>query len=132
MKQAVEFIRACGPFWVVTEDGALPTGRPFGVVMEAEGKIYVATGRGKAVCRQLSEGPAAILAIKPGTREWLRVTGRAAECTEISMKEKMLAENPRLTAHYSSAADENFVLFAITPEKAELHGEDGSVVSLMD
>ena len=63
-----------------------------------------------------------ILARKEGTREWLRITGNALECDELKMKQRMLAECPVLSKHFSSAESEHYLLFQIEILDAEFHG----------
>ena len=62
-----------------------------------------------------------ILAKKEGTREWLRITGRATECTDINMKQKMLEECPILSKHFLSADEEKYLLFQVEVLHAEFH-----------
>lgn len=113
MSKAYEFLKECDCFYVLTINGDFPAGRPFGAVMEHKDKLYIATNtRNKAHTQLRENGNIQILAKKDETREWLRITGRAEECTEIEMKEKMLVECPILSKRFSSATDEIFLLFS--------------------
>lgn len=128
MQKMYAFLKACGVFFVLTTQAGQPVGRPFGAVMEYEGTLYISTGVQKDVCRQLRENPAMqIVALKPGTREWLRLSGRARECREGAVREAMLKTCPALKSHFASAADEGFVLFAIDQPQAFLN-TDGTFV----
>lgn len=130
MSQSYEFLKACGTFFVLTTDAGKPEGRPFGAVMECEGTLYISTGAQKDVCRQLRENPAMqIIALKPGTREWLRLSGRARECTDVAIKATMLDACPALKNRYASAEDENFALFAIE-EKQAFSNTNGTFVPM--
>lgn len=112
--KAYEFLKECGYFYVLTINGEFPAGRPFGAIMEANGKLYISTSNGNKVHTQLREnGNIQILAKKEGTREWLRITGKATECNELKMKQRMLEECPVLSKHFPSAEAEHYLLFQV-------------------
>ncbi len=78
MSQAYEFIKECGAFFVLTINNDFPAGRPFGAIMEYEDKLYIAIANTKAVYNQLKDNSnMQILALKSGTRSWVRVSGVA-------------------------------------------------------
>lgn len=116
------FLKECGAFFVLTVDGDQPIGRPFGAAMEDKGSLYIATGTEKEVYRQLKAHPQMqIVALKPGTREWMRVSGIAAECTDVFIKAKMLCECPVLSKHYASADAPGFAMFRIAELSPGFH-----------
>ena len=120
MSKAYEFLKDCGCFYVLTINGNYPAGRPFGAVMEHNDKLYISTNNRNQVHKQLRENEnIQILAKKEGTREWLRITGKATECVDIYLKQKMLKECPILSNHFSSAEDEKYLLFQIEILEAE-------------
>lgn len=122
MSKAYEFLRECGYFYVLTINKDFPAGRPFGAVMEYDNKLYISTNTGNQAHMQLREnGNIQILAKKEQTREWLRITGKATECVDISMKQKMLEECPILSKHFSSAKEENYLLFQVEVLEIEFH-----------
>nr|WP_303003613.1 pyridoxamine 5'-phosphate oxidase family protein [uncultured Blautia sp.] len=115
-----EFIKECGSFFVVTLNGDFPACRPFGAIMEAGDKLYISTHDGNDAHKQLrGNGNMQIVAKKEGTREWLRITGIAKECQDISLKQRFMDECPVLVSHYSSADSEHFLMFQITITKTE-------------
>lgn len=114
MSETVEFIRECGAFFVLTMNGKFPAGRPFGAIMEYEGDLFISTGDTKKVYSQLKEcEKMQIVALKNGTRSWLRVSGEAEECLDIEVKRKMLEECPVLTKHFPTADAPHFTVFRI-------------------
>lgn len=114
MSKAYDFLKECGYFYVLTINGDFPAGRPFGAVMECNGKLYISTNDGNKVHIQLrNNGNVQIVAKKEETREWLRITGKATECDDINMKQKMLDECPILSKHFSSAKSERYLLFEV-------------------
>lgn len=122
MSRECEFIRECGAFYVLTINGEYPAGRPFGAIMEDHGYLYVATHDANEAHKQLrSNEHVQIIAKKEGTREWIRVTGKAKECHDIKIKEKFMEECPVLVKHYGSADCERFLTFQIKVEKSEFN-----------
>lgn len=122
MSKAYEFLKECGYFYVLTINGDFPAGRPFGAVMEHDGKLYISTHDGNQAHKQLRQnGNVQILAKKEGTREWLRLTGIAHECMDMTSKQRMLDTCPKLSQHFSSAQDTHFLLFAIDVLSVEFH-----------
>jgi hypothetical protein len=122
MSKAYDFLKECGYFYVLTINGDYPCGRPFGAVMEHDDKLYISTNNGNQAHKQLREnGNIQILAKKEGTREWLRLTGKATECLDINMKQKMLEECPILSKHFSSAEEKRYLLFQVEVLNTEFH-----------
>ena len=114
MSKVYEFLQECGHFFVLTANGEGPAGRPFGAVMELDGDLYLSTSDGKAVYRQLKEnGRMQIVALKPGTREWIRIDGMAKECEDMEIKKKMLEVCPGLTKHFPTLDDPHYVVFQV-------------------
>ncbi len=115
MSKEYEFIKECGSFFVLTINNDFPAGRPFGAIMEIDNDLYIATADMKEVYKQLKTNPnMQLLALKNGTRDWVRVTGIATECEDITIKEKMLIECPVLTKYYPTADTPHYNVFKIT------------------
>lgn len=114
MSKVSDFIKECGSFFVLTLNGDCPAGRPFGAIMEIKEDLYISTDDRKAVYRQLkANANVQLLALKPGTREWVRVTGAATECDSVVIKAQMLEECPVLKGHYSSADEPHYRIFKV-------------------
>ena len=74
MNEVYEFLKKCGTYYLATVEGDQPRVRPFGTVDIFEGKLYIQTGKVKAVSKQLQANPKAeICAFADGT--WVRVAG---------------------------------------------------------
>jgi len=122
MSKAYDFLKECYPFYVITVDDDRPAARPFGAIMEYQNDLYIATSNSKAVYRQLkANGNIQLVANRPGTREWIRVSGEAFECTDIAAKQRMMDQCPILAKHYSSAAAPNFAVFRIKAANCEFN-----------
>lgn len=124
MSKTYDFLKECGYFIVVSNNGNFPAGRPFGAVMEYDGYLYLSTNTSNNAHTQITKnGNIQIIAIKHGTRNWLRITGCATICNDITIKEKMFKTCPKLKKHFSSASSENFILFKVKVLKTEFKGE---------
>ena len=121
MSKAYEFLKECGAFFVLTINGDYPAGRPFGAVMEIGEDLYLSTNDMNQAHKQMREHEQVqIIAKKPDSREWIRITGIAEECDSVELKAKMLDECPILHKHYDSAQAEHFLLFKVKVEKVEI------------
>ncbi len=128
MNRACEFLRECGAFMLLTVNDGKPEGRPFGAVTEIDGDFYISSGAGKPVFEQLKKnGSVQLVALKHGTRDWVRVSGIAEECDSLQKKEQMLKDCPNLLKYHASADDAAFHIFRITVTRAELHTIDGVI-----
>ncbi len=110
MQEVYEFLKAAGTYYLATVEGDQPRVRPFGTVDLFEGKLYVQTGKRKAVSQQIQANPKAELcAFKDGV--WLRVACELERDDRIEAKQHMLAQYPELQAMYSAEDDNTEVLF---------------------
>lgn len=115
MSKVYEFIKDCGTFFVLTLNDDFPAGRPFGAIMEIGEDLYISTSDSKSVYKQLkTNGNMQLLALKPGTRDWVRVTGVAEECDSLEIRKKMLKDCSILKKHYPSADTPHFNVFKIS------------------
>ena len=102
MDSVCQFLKDAGVYYLATADGDQPRVRPFGTALIFEGKLYIQTGKKKAVAQQLAANPKAeICAFKEGT--WLRLAGELREDDRVSAKKAMLDAYPELRGMY----DEN-------------------------
>lgn len=126
MSFSYKFLQESQVFYVLTVEDDCPFGRPFGAVMEYDNNLYISTDTSKTVYHQMTSNPnVQIIALKHGTRDWIRISGKAVECTNLTVKQKMLENCPVLLRHYSSASYPSFALFRITDKQAYLNTNDG-------
>ncbi len=121
MSKAYEFLKECGSFFVLTVNGDYPAGRPFGAVMEVGEALYLSTNDMNQAHKQMREHEQIqIVAKKPDTREWIRITGISKECNDESLKQRMLVECPVLQQRFGSVGIEHFLLFKVEVENVEI------------
>ena len=110
MQEVYEFLKAAGTYYLATSEDGQPRVRPFGTVNLFDGKLYIKTGRVKAVSRQMHENPRIeICAMHEG--KWLRVEASAALDDRREARVSMLEAYPGLKKMYSPDDDNTMVLY---------------------
>lgn len=110
MKKVCDFLKEAGAYYLATVEGDQPRVRPFGTAHIFDGKLYIQTGKGKPVSKQLSENPKAeICAFKDGV--WLRVSCELVNDDRIEAKKSMLDAYPNLRDRYDEQDENTQVLF---------------------
>ena len=110
MKRVYDFLKDAGTYYLATVEGDQPRVRPFGTVNIFEGKLYIQTGKVKAVSKQIAaNGKVEICAFKDG--KWLRVAGELIEDDRIEPKKSMLDAYPELRGMYDENDNNTQVLY---------------------
>ncbi len=110
MKRVCDFLKEAGAYYLATVEDGQPRVRPFGTAHIFEGKLYIQTGKKKAVSRQLAANPKAeICAFKDGV--WLRVACELVEDDRVEAKKSMLDEYENLRGMYDEHDDNTQVLY---------------------
>ena len=120
MSKIYDFLKECDHFVVVSKNGDFPAARPFGAIMEKNEYLYISTSIFNDAHKQIkNDGNIQIVAVKPRTRQWLRITSQATECTDLKIKFEMFEACPKLKKHFDSAKSSSFILFKIKVLKSE-------------
>ncbi|MBQ4575345.1 MAG: pyridoxamine 5'-phosphate oxidase family protein [Clostridia bacterium] len=99
MNRIYEFLKKSEIYYLATMEEDQPRVRPFGTVDLYEGKLYIQTGKIKAVSAQMKQNSKVeISAMCEG--KWIRVTAEAVLDECIEAQEHMLAAYPSLQAMY--------------------------------
>lgn len=110
MESVYKFLKEADTYYLATVEGNQPRVRPFGTVNIFEGKLYIQTGKVKAVSKQImANGKVEICAMKGG--QWLRVAGTLVEDDRYEAKKAMLDAYPSLQGMYSAEDDNTQVLY---------------------
>jgi uncharacterized pyridoxamine 5'-phosphate oxidase family protein len=125
MNEVIKFLKDNPTFYLATVDGNIPKVRPFGFVMEFEGKVYFATGNQKDVYKQLKENPHFEVSTTSQSGEWLRLKGKAVFNTTKQSKQAAFDAAPFLSSMYS-VDDSIFELFYITDAEATFNDMKGA------
>ena len=110
LNEIYEFLKQVGTYYLATVEGDQPRVRPFGTVDLFEGRLYIQTGKVKAVSKQLHANPKAELcAFADG--KWLRVAGELEADERVEAKKHMLDAYPMLRGMYDENDGNTEVLF---------------------
>ena len=110
MQEVYEFLKKCGTYYLATVEGDQPRVRPFGTVDIFEGKLYIQTGKVKAVSQQIQLNPKVEICAFSGGK-WLRVAGTLVRDDRLEPKQHMLDAYPSLKGMYSAEDDNTEVLY---------------------
>ncbi|MDR2518723.1 MAG: pyridoxamine 5'-phosphate oxidase family protein [Spirochaetaceae bacterium] len=106
-------------FYLATVDGDKPKVRPFGFVMEFEGKLYFTTNDQKPSFKQLAANPhLEISATDEKTRTWIRISGKAVFDSRPEVKAKAFEAAPFLKDKYGTGSGPAIRLFYIAGAEA--------------
>ena len=110
IERVCAFLESCGTYYLATADGDQPRVRPFGTVMNYEGRLYIQTGKAKSVSKQLAVNPKAeICGFRDGV--WVRICGELINDDRIEVKKAMLEKYPDLRAMYDPEDANTQVLY---------------------
>lgn len=110
MKEAVEFLKKCGVFYLATVEGDQPRVRPFGALNVFEDKLYIITNNTKDVFQQMKANPKVeISGMADG--KWIRLTAEAVRDERFEARQAMLDANPSLRSMYNEEDEIMEVLY---------------------
>ena len=100
LSKVLAFLDDTQTYYLATMEGNQPRVRPFGTALVYNDKLYIQTGKVKAVSKQLAVNPKAeICAFKDG--KWIRITGELVEDDTREVKTLMLEKMPILRHMYN-------------------------------
>lgn len=103
MSEAYKFLKECVSFFVLSINGDFPAERPFGAVMQVGDNLYLSTNDLNEAHKQIRlNGNIQIVAKKPDSREWIRITGVTSECNDIDskLKDSIINKNNEEARYY--------------------------------
>ena len=103
MSEAYKFLKECVSFFVLSINGDFPAERPFGAVMQVGDNLYLSTNDLNEAHKQIRlNGNIQIVAKKPDSREWIRITGVTSECNDIDskLKDSIINKNKEEARYY--------------------------------
>ena len=99
MERVCKFLKDAKTYYLATVDGDKPKVRPFGTAHIFEGKLYIQTGKKKAVSEQIKKNPNVEICAMNG-EDWLRVSGELIEDDRREARVSMLEAYPELKVLY--------------------------------
>ena len=130
IKRVLEFLDKAQTYYLATVDGDKPRVRPFGTALIYNGRLYIQTGKVKAVSHQLAANPNAEICAFTGDT-WLRLKGELVNDESIAPAAAMLEKMPMLKGMYAPGdgnmqmlyfknAEAEFCSFGKEPERFKL------------
>ena len=125
MNEVVKFISEAGTFYIATVDGNEPKVRPFGLVIEHEGKIYFCTSNQKNIYKQLQVNPNFEVSTTAKDNQWIRLKGKAVFDNNLTVKAKAFEILPHLKDIYNSMDNPIFEVFYVSEGEAAIYSFNG-------
>ena len=111
--EVLAYLKANPTYFLATVDEAgNPQVRPFGTIAKFESRLYIQTGKIKAVSDQMLAHPRVAICAMGEDGSWLRVEADAVLDDRLEAREAVLAEYPYLRPMYA-ADDGNCEVFAL-------------------
>ena len=111
MQEVYEFLKACNVYYLATVEGDQPHVRPFGTVDLFEGKLYIQTGKVKAVAQQMLANPKVEISAMSADGRWIRISATAVEDDNVAAQAHMLDAYPSLKGMYTAGDGNTMVLY---------------------
>ena len=117
MNRIVEELKKVKVFYIATIEGDKPKVTPFSSVAEFEGHVYLCTGKGKDIYKQIKTNPHIELSGMYDGGTWLRVPATLIEDNRIEVQQAVL-DDPTGPSQLYKAGDGRFATFMLTDIKA--------------
>lgn len=122
---ALEFLKQ-QTFFLATVENGQPRVRPFGFVMQREGRLYFCTSRRKPMYAQLCAQTAVEISACTPENAWIRIRGTIAFDDSLAAKAQVFQEMPMLLRRYpKGVADESFITFYLDSAEATVSSFGG-------
>lgn len=118
MKEIVEFLQANASGFFATVEEGKPRVRPFGFMLEEDGKLVFCTSNMKDVYKQLQANPYMEFSSSSPNFSWIRLSGKVEFSQDLALKEKVLAANGLVKSIYQRADNPIFEVFYLAHGKA--------------
>lgn len=121
MAEYYKFIRECGYFFLATSVDNQPGLRPFGMIYSNDEALFISTDKRKKVYSDLEKNPKiAIASYNPGTKKWIRISGKVEAEDSAVIWEEMLDVYPNLKQAYLSADGRYLVIYKLLIDEVSI------------
>lgn len=120
MKRVYDFLKQAATYYLATMDGDQPRVRPFGTAHIFEDKLYIQTGKGKAVAKQIDTNPKVEICAMKGD-EWMRIEGTLVLDDRVEAQESMLDDYPSLRKMYTAGPEGNTAMYYFKDATATIY-----------
>lgn len=125
MDEVLAFLKENPTFYFATVEGNLPKVRPFGFVMEYEGKLYFTMGDHKKVYKQLLANPNVEICTTNKDDAWIRIRGKAVFDTREEVAKKVFETMPELKKIYNEETGFKLAACYLKDAEAEIMDTNG-------
>ena len=125
MKEVVDFLRSNAMGSLATLENGKPRVRPWGFMLEEEGKLWFCTGNTKDVFQQLQQNPAIEFTASSPAYVTVRVRGEVKFSKDLEMKKKIIENSPLVKSVYQTPENPIFEIFYLEHGKAILSDFSG-------
>ena len=116
IERVCSFLDEVHTYYLATVEGDQPRVRAFGTALLYNDRLYIQTGKVKAVSKEMAANPKVELCAFDG-ETWLRVSATAVEDDRVAARQDMLEHYPELQSMYA-ADDGNTQVLALTDATA--------------
>ncbi len=120
IEKVCKFLKSAGTYYIATAEKNQPRVRPFGTAAVFEGKLYIQTGKEKAVAKQLDANPKAEICAMLKD-EWIRIEGELIKDDRTEAQESMLGEYPSLREMYTTGPEGNTAVYFLKDATATIY-----------
>jgi uncharacterized pyridoxamine 5'-phosphate oxidase family protein len=121
MSRVAELLGDAKVFHIATIDGDQARVRPFGFVMDFEGKVYFVTGNTKDFYKQVTKNPKVEMSAMLPDGRWIRVSGKAVFDGSAAAKKKAFEQFDGFKDLYQSPNNPIFEVFYLEDASAVVY-----------
>lgn len=125
MKEVIDFLNSNPMGSLATVENGKPRVRPWGFMLEEEGKLWFCTANTKDVFQQLQKNPAIEFTSSSQAYITVRVRGEVIFSKDLEMKKEILEHNPMVKNIYQTPDNPVFEIFFLAHGKAVLFDFSG-------
>jgi uncharacterized pyridoxamine 5'-phosphate oxidase family protein len=123
--KVVKFLKDSKVFYIATIDGKQPRVRPFGAVLNIDGKVSICTGSAKNVYKQIKKNPKVEISAMTPDSKWIRLSGTLADITNEANRQKFFEASPGLKNIYSGDKEKEFTILSFKSATAVIEDFSG-------
>ena len=124
--KVVRFLQDSKVFYIATIDGDKPRVRPFGAVLNIDGKVSICTGAFKNVYKQIEQNPNVEISAMSADGKWIRVSGSLTNITNEANQKKFFEAMPNLEKIYSGDKKKDFTVLSFKSGTATIEDMTGN------
>lgn len=110
MDEVLEFLKKAETYFLATTEGDQSRVRPFGTIHKYQDKLYIQTGKGKDVSKQIAANPKVEICAWDAPK-WVRIEATLVDDESIEAQQSLLDAYPALQGMYAAGDGNTQVLY---------------------